>query len=189
MPQETDVVIIGSGITGCSIAKRLLESDDSVRVAVLEARKVCSGATGRNGGHIKAVPEHTYADNIATLGLEKTREVMHFTLSNVDALLNLVSTLAPELQQRCEVRRVESLNLFTDEAMFEEFQGLIDAFQRDNPDLKGRGRIVSVDELKVVSHCPTYSSRVIANACARNTAYTTLSVATYLPLAQRGHIG
>lgn len=118
---------------------------------MLDAREICSGATGRNGGHIKAVPEHTYADNIATLGLERTREVMHFTLANVDALLTLVPTLPPELQRRCEVRKVESLNLFTDESMFEEFKGLVDAFEKDNPDLKGRGRVVSVEELRSVS--------------------------------------
>lgn len=139
LPEEVDIVIIGSGITGCSIAKRLLESNDSVRVAVLEARDVCSGATGRNGGHIKAVPEHTYADNIATLGLERTKEVMHFTLANVEAMLNLIPTLPPKLQQYCEVRRVQSLNVFTDETMFEEFKGLVNAFEKDCPDLSGRG--------------------------------------------------
>lgn len=76
---------------------------------------------------------------------------MHFTLANVDALLTLVPTLPPELQRRCEVRKVESLNLFTDESMFEEFKGLVDAFEKDNPDLKGRGRVVSVEELRSVS--------------------------------------
>ena len=144
-------MIIGSGITGCSIAKGLLEKDDNIRVTVLEARNVCSGATGRNGGHIKAVPEHTYADNIASLGLERTREVMHFTLANVDALLDLVPTLSSELQKYCEVRKVESLNLFTDQHAFEEFAGVIEAFEKDNPDLRGRGRIVSVEELQSVS--------------------------------------
>lgn len=76
---------------------------------------------------------------------------MHFTLSNVEALLNLVPTLSPALQRYCEVRRVQSLNLFTDGAMFEEFKGLVVAFERENPELKGRGRIVDIDELRAVS--------------------------------------
>lgn len=166
LPEEIDVVIIGSGITGCSIAKGLLEKDDTIRVAVLEARNVCSGATGRNGGHIKAVPEHTYADSIAWLGLERTREVIHFTLANVDSLLDLVPTLSPELQKYCEVRKVESLNLFTDQHAFEEFAGVVEAFEKDNPDLKGRGRIVTAEELRAVSYHTLQSSYVILTAAA-----------------------
>lgn len=151
LPTETDILIIGSGITGCSIAKHILESDSSIRVAVVEARDVCSGATGRNGGHIKSVPEHTYGDYITTLGLERTREIMHFTISNVDALLDILPTLSPELQKQSEIRTVESLNLFTDESVFEEFKSLVEAFGKDNPDLKDRGRIVSTHELQAVS--------------------------------------
>lgn len=52
-PDEVDVVIIGSGITGVSVARNLCENAPALRVAILEARTLCSGATGRNGGHIK----------------------------------------------------------------------------------------------------------------------------------------
>lgn len=56
VPLYADVVIIGSGITGTSVAKALLdykrdESDrkveGSLKVVMLEARDACSGATGR----------------------------------------------------------------------------------------------------------------------------------------------
>lgn len=43
---SADIVIIGSGITGCSIAKHILENSD-LSVVVLEARNLCSGATGQ----------------------------------------------------------------------------------------------------------------------------------------------
>ena len=52
-PDVADVVIIGSGITGTSIARTLFEHNPSLTIALVEARKLCSGATGRNGGHIK----------------------------------------------------------------------------------------------------------------------------------------
>jgi monoamine oxidase len=59
-PESADVVIIGSGITGISIARTLVEHDASLNVVILEARKLCSGATGRNGGHIKpGIPPET----------------------------------------------------------------------------------------------------------------------------------
>jgi glycine/D-amino acid oxidase-like deaminating enzyme len=59
LPNETDVVIIGSGITGAFAAWFLKHPQDSLLtttasatgVVMLEAREACWGATGRNGGH------------------------------------------------------------------------------------------------------------------------------------------
>ncbi|WPH03169.1 Hypothetical protein R9X50_00604500 [Acrodontium crateriforme] len=59
LPLSTDVVVIGSGITGASVAHHLLTSEPSahndetkpMNVVMLEAREACWGATGRNGGH------------------------------------------------------------------------------------------------------------------------------------------
>ena len=49
-----DVIILGSGISGLSVARTLLDDgknagDDSngIKVLMLEAREACSGATGR----------------------------------------------------------------------------------------------------------------------------------------------
>ena len=53
LPDYADFVVIGSGITGASVVRRLLEGCkeagvvDSIKVVMLEARDACSGATGR----------------------------------------------------------------------------------------------------------------------------------------------
>lgn len=48
LPGHVDVLVIGSGITGLSCTRTLLNKGPSdLRVLVLEARDVCSGATGR----------------------------------------------------------------------------------------------------------------------------------------------
>ena len=47
LPAHVDLVVIGSGITGTSVAYHALAADPSLTVVVLEARDVCSGATGR----------------------------------------------------------------------------------------------------------------------------------------------
>lgn len=145
---ETDVIIIGSGITGCSIARNLLEGDDSIKVVVLEARSITSGATGRNGGHVKAVPEYSYAELNDSLGKEAADEVIRFTLANVDALMDVKSHLDPELQRFCEMRRVEALNLFTDDEAYHEFEELLGHYERDH---KKRGYLVGREELEGVS--------------------------------------
>ena len=46
-PTYADVVIIGSGITGMSVARTLVGAGRGLKVVMLEARAACSGATGR----------------------------------------------------------------------------------------------------------------------------------------------
>lgn len=47
LPDHADIVVIGSGITSASFVYKALEGNSSIRIVVLEAREVCSGATGR----------------------------------------------------------------------------------------------------------------------------------------------
>lgn len=54
LPSHADIVIVGAGYVGASIAHHLIE--ESVRcgrplpaILIVEAREACSGATGRNG--------------------------------------------------------------------------------------------------------------------------------------------
>ena len=52
LPPESDVLIVGAGISGVSTAYYLLDNNPSPpSVVLLEAREVCSGATGRNGDY------------------------------------------------------------------------------------------------------------------------------------------
>lgn len=47
LPEHADVVVIGSGITGASVVRCLLENDESLTIVMLEARDACSGATAK----------------------------------------------------------------------------------------------------------------------------------------------
>ena len=53
LPAECDVAIVGSGMAGVSVAyhltKGLKDGESAPGIVMLEARQVCSGATGRNG--------------------------------------------------------------------------------------------------------------------------------------------
>ncbi|KAL6796534.1 FAD dependent oxidoreductase [Trichoderma sp. SZMC 28012] len=51
LPHTSDVLIIGSGITGTFAAHFLKEKAPNLNIVMLEAREACWGATGRNGGH------------------------------------------------------------------------------------------------------------------------------------------
>ncbi|KAH7317078.1 FAD dependent oxidoreductase-domain-containing protein [Stachybotrys elegans] len=52
--QTFDYVIIGSGVSGASVAFKLLSRDPDLSILMLEARTAASAASGRNGGHCRA---------------------------------------------------------------------------------------------------------------------------------------
>jgi glycine/D-amino acid oxidase-like deaminating enzyme len=59
---EVDVAIVGGGYTGLWTALALHERDPALRVAVLEAREIGDGPSGRNGGFL-----HGYWSSLSTL--------------------------------------------------------------------------------------------------------------------------
>jgi glycine/D-amino acid oxidase-like deaminating enzyme len=59
---EVDVAVVGGGYTGLWTALALREREPALEVAVLEAREIGDGPSGRNGGFL-----HGYWSSIATL--------------------------------------------------------------------------------------------------------------------------
>lgn len=94
LPAKADIVIIGAGYTGASITHHLLEkskaSSQSVSIVILEAREACSGATGRNGGHLKPDPYNRAAGALRTHGKEAAEEVASFEARQIKEVQKLV---------------------------------------------------------------------------------------------------
>jgi sarcosine oxidase subunit beta len=54
LPKSADVVVVGAGIMGLSIAYNLARHEGVRDVCVVDASYLCGGASGRNGGGIRA---------------------------------------------------------------------------------------------------------------------------------------
>ena len=55
---RTDYAIVGAGFAGLSAARRLRQLDPQSKIAVVEARKICEGPSGRNSGFMIDLPHN-----------------------------------------------------------------------------------------------------------------------------------
>lgn len=98
------MVIVGTGICGAFAAQELLSQSDDADVLVLEARTLCSGATGRNGGHL--VP----------LVHEQRPGIIAWELRNFDHVQGLIKSA----NIPCDFRQLDSCLGFWNKTYFEE---------------------------------------------------------------------
>ncbi|KAL4780066.1 FAD dependent oxidoreductase-domain-containing protein [Aspergillus varians] len=93
LPETSDIVVIGAGYAGASTAYHLLDQcDPSSRpsIVILEARQVCSGATGRNGGHLKPDVYNFVGTVAEQYGIEAAAELAAFETAHIPAIESLV---------------------------------------------------------------------------------------------------
>ncbi|EGR44571.1 uncharacterized protein TRIREDRAFT_70092 [Trichoderma reesei QM6a] len=148
--EEVDVVVVGSGITGVSAVKTIFELSSSSltkpegqgnddqrgipKIMVLEARQLCSGATARNGGHIKCAPHEEFARLRRMLGDdERARKVVRLQMRHLSALKEV-----GERMPWGEVREVETVDLFLDGDGFERARGNVDELRGWMPEVDVR---------------------------------------------------
>ncbi|KAM4060998.1 putative fad dependent oxidoreductase protein [Hirsutella rhossiliensis] len=134
LPAEADVVLVGSGIAAAATAKALLDLDDReppLSVVVIEARQLCGGATGRNGGHVKVTPHHEFARLRKRLGPERARVLVRFQLMHLPVLLGL-----GDAHPLGEVREVQTSDLYTDSSDFEGAARDVEAMREWMPEVE-----------------------------------------------------
>lgn len=140
LPSTADVVIIGSGITGCSAAKALLETSNH-KVVLLEARSISSGATGRNGGHLTSSAVEDYPMLVQQFGKPMAKKIARFTFRNVERVYEVSRSFGDSIQLASEARQVQGLGTFLDDSINDQTDALA-LFEEENPDWKGRYRII-----------------------------------------------
>ncbi|KAJ9144497.1 FAD dependent oxidoreductase [Pleurostoma richardsiae] len=97
---KTDVCVIGSGISGISVAYELVKRGKEV--IMIEARDIISGETGRTSGHLANALDDHYVEIKKKHGLEGAKAAAD---SHTWAL-NRVGEISHELSIDCEYRHV-----------------------------------------------------------------------------------
>ncbi|MBM3945364.1 MAG: FAD-binding oxidoreductase [SAR202 cluster bacterium] len=91
-----DVVVVGAGIVGSHAARVLAAAGKDT--AIVEARFVAAGASGRNAGFVHLGVHLLYAEAVRQLGRKQARELWAMTKENMSRLRGL----AGELGVPCE---------------------------------------------------------------------------------------
>ncbi|RJE22483.1 FAD dependent oxidoreductase [Aspergillus sclerotialis] len=91
LPDTADIVIIGGGYSAAALVTHIQKQYPShPSIVVLEARQLCSGATGRNGGHIKPDPYYHASQITTEHGFDAGAEVANFEVANLQAVKEYV---------------------------------------------------------------------------------------------------
>ena len=144
------MVIIGSGITGASVAHHLLQRHPDLDIVMLEARTVCSGATGRNGGHCKDVSFKSYGTLRNQIGREAAIRLVRFRRSHVDATRELARQLSDDGYSSGHFRDVESLTAVFDQDVLQDYKSNLEALLEDFPEERGRYSVLNGEEAEKV---------------------------------------
>lgn len=128
---RADVVVIGGGFTGISAALALRRRGASV--VVLEAGRVAGEASGRNGGQCNNGIAHSFADLVASDGVERARMIYHA----FDAAVDTVETIVREENIACDFARGGKLKLAAKPKHFAALVRSYEVLHRDiDPDLE-----------------------------------------------------
>ena len=100
--QETDIAIVGAGITGTAAALWLARA--GISTYVLEARSIAAAASGRNGGFIADGTTRLYVHAITSSEREAARRMWAFSVANHTYVEEFVRELE-EQGWRCDYRR------------------------------------------------------------------------------------
>jgi glycine/D-amino acid oxidase-like deaminating enzyme len=125
--QPYDYAIIGSGISGTMIAYNILKRCPNARVVMLEAREICSGATGRNGGHTKAASYRSYLQHKEELGKEEALKIARMEYANIVA----THEMAKDLGIECESEMCRTIDVIYDKGVFEAGCKAIEGLRAD----------------------------------------------------------
>lgn len=164
LPTTCDTLIIGAGLSGVSVAYHLSRDSAPGRspsIVLLEARQVCSGATGRNGGHVK-VKTTTLLSALAKNGPKAAESLADYVRAQIYAIKDVVEQ--ERLDCEFELRRSYDVFLSNDKLsalkrMWDEAVRRGDRWTRERDFIDNRfaERLTSVQGAKFAFSTPACS--------------------------------
>lgn len=142
IPDEVDIVVIGSGISGAIVVHHLTKSDWTPRILLLDAQRLCEGATARNGGHCKPLTYLGFRAEAAKHGAEVADQMYSFEAS----ALSTYAALVQSEDLDCDMHATRACDVFFDATDAAEAKKDYDARMRLYPDSMKRDDVREVND-------------------------------------------
>ncbi|KAH6977183.1 FAD dependent oxidoreductase [Ilyonectria sp. MPI-CAGE-AT-0026] len=136
-PTTVDIVIIGSGISGTSIAQTITSKRPDLKVALIDARSLCSGATGRNGGHIKTMAFAVWEDRKRAFGIDEAITITAFEHSHLDAMTDAIH----DNSLNCNLLPTEGVDAYYDQKTFDNAVAALSDMRAHIPHLADKYKV------------------------------------------------
>lgn len=115
LPEQVDVAVVGSGVTGLSAARVLAKR--GAKVALLEAETLGYGASSRNGGMVLSGMKLPVPTLISRYGRERVRRMYAASLAAIDCVEQIVR----EDKIECDFSRCGHLEVACKQAHFDGY--------------------------------------------------------------------
>ncbi|KAL4916731.1 FAD dependent oxidoreductase [Aspergillus aurantiobrunneus] len=138
--EPVSFAIIGSGMTGCSVAHAMLKHNffRNDNILILEAGALASGATGCSVGQVTTLNAKDWGEIAEVYGKRKATEVAWFSQRNLDRLREVVESQCPEVQRMADFKRVTTITNFNSDQVWDQYSQFDATFQQYCPQLGGR---------------------------------------------------
>jgi glycine/D-amino acid oxidase-like deaminating enzyme len=90
-PAETEIAIVGAGLTGLWTALFLKQLDPSLDIAVVEQGIAAWGASGRNAGMLSETVDHSHSLAVQHFGLDEASRLAKLGESNVTEMIGFLA--------------------------------------------------------------------------------------------------
>ncbi|KAF7589127.1 hypothetical protein BBP40_004732 [Aspergillus hancockii] len=162
----TDFAVIGSGITGCSVAKHLFDDPrvGNRTVAVFEARTLASGATSRNAGFLLSHIPSAFKDMVEIYGEENAIAVAKFCQRTLEGMKQLAASLGPDVLTASEKRTVRAILSFKDEELMKASLESIQRYEEAFPKEVAAYSTITRETLDKVYHVKNFAGALVTAA-------------------------
>jgi len=142
IPERVEIIVIGAGLMGCSIAYYL--SKEKREVVVFEKGNIASGASGRNGGQV-----------IQLEGRDKNPETIKARLAITKENNKILKNLEKELNFNLEYQRIGSLDIALNKEEWDDIKETVKAQKKAKDD-----EIELLDKKETLKLCPVLTDNV-----------------------------
>ncbi|HOK57348.1 MAG TPA: FAD-dependent oxidoreductase [bacterium] len=142
IPKKTEIIVIGAGLMGCSIAYYLTK--EKKEVVIFEKRNIASGASGRNGGQV-----------IQLEGRDKNPETIRKRLSITKENNKILKNLEKELNFKLEYQKIGSLDLAITKEEWEDIIKTVEIQKKS-----GDKEIEILNRKETLKICPVLTDKV-----------------------------